>query len=66
MKHLYCALLYIAVHPKCFKIMWVGGGGGGGGVLFNYHQCADDYYYTVLFTIKISKYLGQMLMKVSM
>ncbi len=25
--HLYSALLCIAVHPKCFTIMWGGGGG---------------------------------------
>ncbi len=27
MMHLYSALLYIAVHPKRFRIMWGGGGG---------------------------------------
>ncbi len=32
MKHLYSALLCIAVHPKRFTIMW------GGGSLLNHHQ----------------------------
>ncbi len=33
MMHLYSTLLCIAVHPKCFTIMW------GGGSLLNHHQC---------------------------
>ncbi len=61
MRHLYSALLCIAVHPKRFTVM-----GGGGGSLLNHHMsintsiitshvmtapAEDDYYFSVRLTL---------------